>query len=161
MPTANNVFVETLTDPRCMPRALSVDAAGQSLCFVVETEGAAPCDCSAPGRVPLDAVLLNAVQSNLLQSDRCTASSDPSACADVCACGIAQEMGAASAACKADPSAAATDPSIPAGFCYIDDPTSPLLAACMSTEKRMIGFVSPSMTPTPNPGATLLIACEG
>lgn len=158
MPTSSGVYVLALPDPMCMPRALVVDASGRSPCFVAE--GAGACDCTAPGRVPLDAAVLKAVQAEMLSNDECRASSDPSACAEVCACGIKQESGTALAACKADPTAASSDPSIAAGFCYIDDPTSPLLAACMPTEKRMIGFVSPSTAPIPRPGAALFVACE-
>ena len=160
MPRTGNVFVAPLANPQCMPRALAVDAAGLSFCFVAETRGAASCDCTAPGRVPLSSVLLKAVEAQLIQSNGCAAASDGSACVDVCACGIAQEMGTASAACKSDPTAAASDPSVPPGFCYLDDPASPLLATCKAAEKRMIGFVSPSAAPTPSPGAALFIVCE-
>jgi len=158
MPTTSGVYVLALPDPVCIPRALVVDASGQSPCFVAEGGGA--CDCTAPGRVPVDAAVLKAVQAERLRSDECRAASDQSACADVCACGITQESGSALAACKADPRAASSDRSIPPGFCYIDDPASPLLAACMPTEKRMIGFVSPSAAPIPRPGAALFLACE-
>ena len=157
LPTTRNVFVQALADPPCMPRALVVDTSGQTTCFIVETEGAGSCDCTAPGRSPVDATVLEAVQTE------CGSSSPQATCTAICACRISQESGPALAACKADPTAASRDPSIPAGFCYIDDPASPSLSVCMPSEKRMIGFVSPSTapTPTPTPGAALFLACKG
>jgi hypothetical protein len=78
------------------------------------------------------------------------------ACSSFCECEIVQEQTEADlAACRAGESA-------PPGFCYVDDPASPLVKDCPPDEKRILRFVdSDSLHKTPAQGAVALIACIG
>jgi hypothetical protein len=104
---------------------------------------------------------LSVRRAQLAQSAQCADSPDACICSNACVCAITQETGADFAACRADLVAAATDPAIPPGFCYVNDPASPLLAACASNQKRTLRFVGSDAAPTPTPGAALFIACGG
>jgi len=70
-------------------------------------------------------------------------------------CEIKQESGANLEACRQNKAA-------PAGYCYVDDPASPLVAGCPENEKRLLHFVDSSDGhKTPAPGAVAFIACRG
>jgi hypothetical protein len=47
MQTTSGVYVQALNDPMCMPRALVVNAAGESPCFIAEGAGLAFCSALA------------------------------------------------------------------------------------------------------------------
>jgi hypothetical protein len=70
-------------------------------------------------------------------------------------CQINQETGADLTACRANATV-----SMP-GFCYIDDPASPALVNCPSSEKQILRFVDGAESKTPTQGATTFIACQG
>jgi hypothetical protein len=149
----------------CLPIMLPSDTNhasptfGEVACQVVETS-AGSCDCSKPGRAPVDPNLVTSIRVSLQSDGNCGASGQ-TACASFCMCEIVQESGVAATACKADPVAAAADTSVPAGFCYANDPASPALAQCPSNQKQKLLFVSPSTEPTPTPGSVLFLACAG
>jgi hypothetical protein len=149
----------------CLPIMLPSDTNhasptfGEVACQVVETS-AGSCDCSKPGRAPVDPNLVTSIRVSLQSDGNCGASGQ-TACASFCMCEIVQESGVAATACKADPVAAAADTSVPAGFCYANDPASPALAQCPSNQKQKLLFVSPSTEPTPTPGSVLFLACSG
>jgi hypothetical protein len=147
----------------CLPIMLPSDTNqasptfGEVACQVVETS-ASSCDCSEPGRAPVDPNLVTAIRVSLQSHGDCGASGQ-TACAGFCMCEIVQESGVAAMACKSDPAAA--DASVPAGFCYANDPASPALAQCPSNQKQKLLFVSPSGEATPTPGSVLFLACSG
>jgi hypothetical protein len=149
----------------CLPIMLPIDTNpasptfGEVACQVVETS-AGPCDCSEPGRAPVDPNLVTSIRVSLQADGKCGATGQ-AACASFCMCEIVQESGVAATSCKADPVAAAADTSVPAGFCYANDPASPALAQCPSNQKQKLLFVSPSTEPTPTPGSVLFLACAG
>ncbi len=163
VPSANDVSVLQFApdDQGCLSRPLVADAAGHTFCSIVEVLNDTLCLCDGPGRAPITNTLSKAVRDQLAKPEQCTGSIDPATCSDACVCAIAQESGDGSAACKADPIAAMSDPAVPPGFCYIADPGSPLLAMCKAGRKQTVRFVSHGLRPTPTPGAPLFIACEG
>ena len=162
-PTTHNYFIDLLADPtKCLPRALAKNDAGVPLCQVVEAKLGGGCDCTADGRSVTPAAELQGVHLQLasIYPESCT-SADGDACSNACACVIDQEEGRALAACQADPDAAATDPDVPPGYCYVDDPSAPTLASCPATQKQRLLFVSPNQTPTPAASAVVLLVCSG
>jgi hypothetical protein len=163
MPTTTNTFVDSVVDPaHCLPRALELTDAGSVYCQVVEANPNGGCNCDAPGRSTLPDSELRAVQFEFAQYYQSACTLDSSGgCSNVCACSIDEEQGAAARACLTDTAAAAIDPSAPPGYCYVEDPSLPTLAACPAGQKHRLLFVSPSQTPTPAPGTQLFVACRG
>ncbi len=164
MPSTSNVFIDTLSgSDQCLPRALQVTDAGTVYCLVVEAHPTGGCNCDAPGRSALPDVELRGVQFEfgLSNPGACSGASSTEPCPSLCGCSIDEEQGTARTACEADPVAAARDPSVPPGFCYVDDPASPALTACPAQQKQCLLFVSPSEAPTPAPSVPLYLVCRG
>ena len=139
----------------CLPRAIETDPdTHQVRCALVEAQ-AAGCDCNAEGRGPVDPRIEEAVQRELASAGRCGGPKQP-ACASFCQCEIKQESGAALDACRLGQPA-------PAGYCYIDDPSSPLVAECGATQKHALRFIGSAdgVHKTPADGAFAFIACAG
>jgi hypothetical protein len=166
---------------RCLPRPLSPDAAtGLVPCVVVEvTSGSGNCDCSSRlGRNPeplgqsasderlvkLDAWVRDGMKNDLRACDK----PGKPACSSYCLCEIQQASSSVQTsngesfleACGRTTdyceSPTAPDGTPLAGYCYVDDPASPLLQNCAPTEKQLLAFVGPD---TPFKGATIFIAC--
>ena len=139
----------------CLPRAIQTDPdTHQVLCTMIEARESGCGDCSADGRAPADPSIAAAVRRQLEDSGHCGQPGLP-ACASFCQCEIKQEEGANLDACRQDRSA-------PAGFCYIDDPTSPLVQGCPPNDKRLLHFVGGSDgQKVPAVGAFAFIACVG
>ena len=142
---------------RCLPRQIQVDPQSkQVLCTMVEAQEGSSCDCHAEGRAPLDPDTVAAVQRQLVDSGICGRTGQPP-CSTFCQCEIKQEEGENLEACRED-----RDLPIPAGFCYVDDPSSPLLQNCPENEKRLLRFVNATNGQrTPATGAVAFIACLG
>ena len=49
----------------------------------------------------------------------------------------------------------------PAGYCYVDDPASPLLKNCPVNQQQLLRFVDEGDVKTPVQGAVAFIACIG
>jgi hypothetical protein len=147
----------------CLPIALALDSIsasptfGQILCDSVEAHAGGGCDCGRLGRSPTPPSLIQPVLTELRAAGKCDATGQP-ACDTFCMCDIEQESGAAAKACQSDP-AAATNGSIPPGFCYANDPSSPVLASCPTNEKQKLVFVGSSAAPTPSSGSVVFLAC--
>jgi hypothetical protein len=142
----------------CLPRAPATDpVTHQLLCQVIEAQQSG-CNCQAPGRADVDPTTLPAVERELQSGGHCGNVGQP-ACSSFCACEILQETAPADlAACKlGQPAATGAAP----GYCYVDDPSSPLLKSCQATEKRKLQFMSTADQPTPAPSAVTLVACLG
>lgn len=140
---------------RCLPRAVQADpSTHQVLCKVVEAQPSGVCDCELAGRAPLAPDLVPAIERQLRAQGRCGPGQQP--CSSFCECEIVQEKTAADlAACRAGEEA-------PPGFCYVDDPSSPLVKDCRVDEKRILHFVDSDRShKTPAEGAVALIACIG
>jgi hypothetical protein len=139
---------------KCLPRALATDpATHQVSCQVIEAQPSG-CDCTQPGREPADPSIVSAVEQQLRVSGEC-GNAGQAACSSFCTCGISQESGADLTACQAGQEA-------PAGFCYVDTPSSPVLTNCPSNQKQLLRFVSADAAhPTPSAGALAFIACSG
>ena len=140
---------------KCLPRAVESDPiTHQVLCKVIEAQPSGVCDCNLPGRAALDSSLVPEVERQLQADGHC--GPGRKACSSFCECEILQERSAADvAACRAGASA-------PPGFCYVDDPASPLLKDCPIDQKRLLHFVdSDSLHPTPALGAVAVIECIG
>jgi hypothetical protein len=148
---------------KCLPRALghAKDPNGndtQSIaCQVTEVQKAGTCDCTVPGRSPVDPSLMSAIFKQLQATGSCGSSAGQSSCdaSSFCMCQINQEAGADLTACQAN-----ATPTVP-GFCYIDDPTSEALAQCPNNQKRLLRFVSQDTTQTPANGALAFLSCGG
>lgn len=125
---------------------------------MVERNDAAACDCSKPGRAAVSAGVAAGVRKQITDAGQCGASGQPD-CSSFCLCEISQEVGAAETKCEADPVAAASDPTVPPGFCYDHDPTLPALASCPTGEQAKVLFVSPAADPTPASGTSVFLAC--
>jgi hypothetical protein len=157
-------------------------------CSIVEaTAGSAGCDCDMrPGRtrVPLsqtavdpdakpgddplrlqklDAAVRDGLKNNLGVCDK----PGKPACSSFCLCEIRQADSTVATsggqslqqACQdgiLSPTDTQRNPL--AGYCYVDNPASPLLQNCAPTEKRILQFVGSN---TPWKGATTFIACAG
>ena len=159
------VLIDLLSEAGgCLARALPVDTNtasptfGQVTCQIVEASAAAACNCGKPGRAAVSLGVATGVRQQLMGAGDCGASGQPD-CTSFCLCEILQEVGAPETKCQADPVAAATDPTVPPGFCYDDDPTSLAVASCPTGEQRTLLFVSPGANPTPAPGSQVFLAC--
>ncbi len=139
----------------CLPRAIETDpATSQVRCTMVEAQ-ASGCDCGAQGRGPVDPRIEQAVQRELAAAGRC-GGLNQAACSSFCQCEIRQEQGADLEACR-------LGKPVPPGYCYVDDPASPLVAECGATEKHALRFVGSAdgVHKTPADGAFAFIACAG
>jgi hypothetical protein len=145
---------------RCLPRAVQVNPkTHQALCKVIEAQpGPGTCNCNALGRAVPDAQIVPAVERELKANGHC-GEEGQAACSSFCQCEILQETSdAALNACRqgAPPPAGS-----PPGYCYVDDPASPVVKNCPSNEKRKLQFVSVGGQQTPALGAVAFIACLG
>ncbi len=142
---------------KCLPRAVRADPdTHQVLCKVVEAQPAG-CDCDAAGRGRAEPQVMPAVLRELEAGGHCGKAGLP-ACSSFCACEILQETSEAANACRlGQPPPAGSPP----GYCYIDDPSSALVARCPDNQKRKLQFVSTAGQPTPANGAITFIACLG
>ncbi|MEO6602045.1 MAG: hypothetical protein ABIQ16_19350 [Polyangiaceae bacterium] len=139
----------------CLPRAIQTDpTTHQVLCTMIEAQVSGCGDCTAQGRAPADPDIAAAVRRQLKDSGHCDGPKQP-ACSTFCQCEIKQEEGPDLEACR-------QNHDVPAGFCYVDDPTSTLVAGCPANDKRLLRFVGGSDgSKTPAPGAIAFIACVG
>lgn len=139
----------------CLPRAIQTDPeTHQVLCTMIEARPSGCGDCSAEGRAPADPSIAAAVRRQMRDAGDCDKSGRP-ACDSFCQCEIKQEEGPYLDACRENRAA-------PAGFCYIDDPTSPLVQGCPANDKRLLHFVGGSDgQKVPAVGAFAFIACVG
>jgi hypothetical protein len=154
---AVNAIIERLKEAlngKCLPRPLQTDpTTHQVACEVIEAEKSG-CDCTLPGRGPADPTVIPAVQAQLQAAGTCGNAGQP-ACSTYCECAILQDTGSDLTACEAD------QPAAP-GYCYIDDPSSPLLKNCPPNQKQLLRFVDSDAThKTPAVGAVAFIACLG
>lgn len=145
---------------RCLPRKLAKDADGEVACRLVEsydpalTGGScAACDANLL-RTDVSADVAKALRKQLKEKKLCGGVGLP-ACEALCLCEYMDPGDAAKQACLNDPNS-----SQPA-WCYIDDPNSPLLKDCGSTEKQLLRLVSSDSNRLPAAGATLSFACLG
>ena len=139
----------------CLPRAVQTDPqTHQVLCTMIEAQATGCGDCSAEGRAPANPIVAEAVQRQLKLTGHCDGPGQ-AACSSFCQCEIKQEAGPNLEACR-------QNKDVPAGFCYVDDPASPLVDGCPDNEKRLLRFVgSADGRKTPAPGAFAFIACLG
>jgi len=138
---------------QCLPRAIQTDPeTHQVLCKVIEAQ-ASGCNCKLEGRAPADPAIAEAVQRQLHDNGRCGGDNQP-ACASFCQCEILQAQGPDLDACRLNQPSAA-------GFCYVDDPKSPLVSGCPVNEKRLLHFASRADNRLPAAGAFAYIACLG
>ncbi|MES1179124.1 MAG: hypothetical protein ABUL62_32720 [Myxococcales bacterium] len=139
----------------CLPRGIETDPdTHQALCTMIEAQAEGCGNCSAQGRAPADPALAEAVRRELKNGGYCDGPSQP-ACSTFCQCEIKQEEGPNLEACR-------QNKDVPAGYCYVDDPASPLVASCPVNEKRLLRFVGGTDgLKTPAPGAVAFIACVG
>jgi len=139
----------------CLPRAIETNPeTHQVSCTMVEAQPSG-CDCTAEGRGQVAPSIAHVVQRELEGSGHCGGPKQAS-CASFCLCEIKQESGPALDACR-------LGQPVPAGYCYIDDPSSPLVSQCGATQKHALRFVG-SMDgthKTPADGAFAFIACAG
>jgi hypothetical protein len=152
----------------CLPRPLTVDAAGRVPCNIVEarlTSSGCACD-AAEGRVSVTdpTNVVRSVEEYLRNTLACGVQGKPE-CSDYCYCEIRQFTGADLLTCEG----AATDPGTQFGFCYVDptidsngdgapDANPALLAECKDTQKRSLRFLGPDV---PLSDALVFLACEG
>ncbi|MET0794759.1 MAG: hypothetical protein ABW061_24785, partial [Polyangiaceae bacterium] len=139
----------------CLPRAIQTDPdTHQVLCTMIEAQPSSACDCSLEGRAPVNPDLVATVQRELQRTGHCGNGTQPP-CSTFCQCEIKQEAGPNLEECRQNRDA-------PAGFCYVDDPASPLLASCPANQKQLLRFVSSADgQKTPAAGAVAFIACLG
>jgi hypothetical protein len=142
---------------KCLPRAIQKNTDGTVECEVIEAQKAGQCDCTLPGRAPADPAIYPAVFNQLSTTGTCGDAPGQAKCdqSGFCMCEITQEQAGLSA-CE---SGQTTGPE--AGYCYIDDPTSPALKNCPDNQKRLLNFVSAGNGKTPAQGAIAFIACLG
>ncbi|HTA93365.1 MAG TPA: hypothetical protein VK745_27495 [Polyangiaceae bacterium] len=140
---------------KCLPRALTVDpTTNQVPCEVVEAQKTG-CDCTIPGRAPVDPTIVPAVEAQLQSAGTC-GNAGQVACSTFCECEILQETGSDLTQCVADQTSG-----VAPGYCYINNPASPALTNCPANQKQILRFVSDSSHPTPAAGAVAFIACIG
>jgi len=171
----------------CLPRPLSVDADGQTLCRIVEAVPPSvleskgqdcPTYCPANGREyinPNDAADVNsamakAVLQQMSQGKNCdTAGGVP--CSSMCTCLLEQETGSNLTTCQNDPDGP-TVTGLPPGYCYIDPDngigTNPdLVAKCPASQRRILrfagngGLVNGNTVAVPLANAFVFTACQG
>ena len=174
---AVGAIIERLKDAlkgKCLPRPLAIDpTSGQVLCKVIEAQKSG-CDCTQDGRAPADAAILGPVQAQLRENGYCDVkgSTDP-ACTTWCECEIKQEDATNLRACQGN------DPSVPAGYCYVDaaplqpnvanPPTTAqaaeiqsALAKCPTNQQQLLRFIpGANGVQTPAQGSVAFIACVG
>jgi hypothetical protein len=139
----------------CLPRPIQTKPdTHQVLCSMIEAQPSGCGSCNGEGRGPANPDFAADVQRELARSGYCDGPKQPK-CSSFCQCEIKQESGANLEACR-------QNQAVPAGFCYVDDPASPLLAGCPDNQKHLLRFVgSTDGRPTPAPGAVAFIACLG
>jgi hypothetical protein len=144
--TTYDAFTEVIPDPPapdggtgalsglCLPRALKVNAQGETSCSIVVV-GSASCDCSAPGLSTPDSTVMSAIIDRLRVLGSCDVPGTP-ACSDYCGCEVAPYAGAAFDDCL---TSTALDG---VGWCYVDPAVGwglpALTAECPPTEKRLL-----------------------
>jgi hypothetical protein len=142
---------------QCLGREPAVDKEGKLSCVVAEAQYGNACACNAAGRSPARPDVLRKIREDLKADDLCDQTST-TACADVCACEIAEAEGAALQACRTQKDASSLQP----GYCYVDPALDPASAAlvedCPGNKKRLLRFVGPD---TPVSGAIAFMACMG
>jgi len=95
-----------------------------------------------------------AVQAQLKATGQCgNAGQDP--CNSWCQCEIVQETGDALRACQNG------QEGIAPGYCYVDNPESPLVKKCPPNQQQLLRFVDDGKNKTPAQGAVAFIACIG
>ncbi|HET7538966.1 MAG TPA: hypothetical protein VFK05_03815 [Polyangiaceae bacterium] len=161
---AVGAIIERLKDAlkgKCLPRKIQSvpidpdhpELGAQVACKVVEAQKGNACNCDLPGRQPVDAQIIPAVRKQLQLTGQCGNGTQGS-CDDWCECEIKQEDQANLAACQAGSDA-------PPGYCYVDNPASPLLKDCPSNQKQLLRFVDDNTNKIPAQGAVAFIACLG
>jgi len=149
---------------KCLPRKISTalidpnhpELGSQVLCKVVEAQKA-NCNCDpAIGRTPVDPKIVGAVQKQLIDTQQCGNSGQPS-CSTWCMCEIVQAQGAQLGLCQSGQSGAAP------GYCYVDKSvdTGGQLKNCPANQQQLLRFVDDGKNPTPAQGAVAFIACLG
>jgi len=148
---------------KCLPRAIdtiledpnqvkSDTNPAKVLCAVVEAQKNG-CDCTIKGRKEVDPKLVDPVRKQLQLTGQCgNGSQQP--CSDWCQCEIKQETGAELVSCQNGGPA-------PAGYCYVDDPASPLLKTCPENQQQLLRFMDENEVKTPVQGSVAFIACLG
>jgi hypothetical protein len=151
---------------KCLPRAIlknndknSPDY-GKVECEVIEAQKAGLCDCTLPGRADANSAIYPAVFRQLGASGTCGDGPAQSKCDTspngFCMCEITQETGDSLTTCQTGATNGQT-----AGYCYIDDKTSPALKNCPDNQKQLLNFVSSGAMKTPAQSAIAFIACLG
>jgi hypothetical protein len=126
-------------------------------CTIIDSSFPADGSCDCPGIGLDDAAepLRTSVVEYLRNNAICDTTGTP-ACAGACTCTLRQLSGDDLAQCLAGND----DPSTP-GFCYIDPAqgvgSDAAVAACPSSNKRLIHFVGDNVPPN---GTTAVLACD-
>ncbi len=149
---------------KCLTRAVTVDAAGEPQCSIVEAlpvDPAIGCNCDGnANRVTPDPKLVPAVFDGLRRDLLCgpkSADQRPCDASGFCLCEIATSQDYNS--CLNDENSQSV------GWCYIDADVDPpignpaLVEAC--NPKRQLRFVTTPQAPTPANNAIVFIACLG
>jgi hypothetical protein len=115
--------------------------------------------CEDRGRLTLDPSVSLAVLQNMEKNGYCGGDVAIDCAESFFSCGLVQLEGGLRDTCVNDAADAAdaavfTSP----GFCYIDDPQSPLVADCDATEKRQLRAVGADV---PTAGSLIFLACAG
>lgn len=155
-------IIERLKDAfttRCLPRKLAKTDDGGVACKLVEATFPAAgeaCDCNLELRADPEATLASAVRRQLHEKGSCGTPGRPS-CADVCLCQIGEPRADGLEFCQHDVGEVSPSPA----WCYIDEPTNPLVRDCPASERQLLRLVSSETVQLPRNGAILSIACLG
>ena len=158
LPFPGPVTLSRVSTPLCSFRELGRDRGVE--CLIVEASTANDAACAGPGRAALHSSYVAEARRQLAETAECDHVGTP-ACDRVSVCRIPELEGAARQACLDDPISAALATNATAGWCFLDDERSPLVADCEEGAKRRFLFVSPAGVLTPTEGAALFVACRG
>lgn len=152
-----SLFADQLrfSEGSCLPRELPSDSTGMIPCEVVEVSKAAG-SCTDRGRLALAPSVALAALQYMEEKGFCGENAPVDCAESFFLCGIVQLEGAERETCLSD----AADPETfqASGFCYIDDPESPLVDDCDVTQKRQLRMVGQDV---PVAGSVIVLVCGG
>lgn len=142
-----------LVEGSCLPREISVDGAGNSPCKLLDLAGPG-FDCEASGLLNVSTALVDAALTQLEIDGICGDDTGLLCEGAFTVCELPELEGEEAQLCSTDASDPGTFESV--GFCYVDDPESPLLSDCAPTEMRTLRGVGPGI---PLQGGPDYLAC--
>jgi hypothetical protein len=141
--------------PRCLPRPLPVNNAGEASCLMVSVDPSGnDCECDRAGRAELPAGISRGWIDEALQQNGVCGGNN---CSSLCACVIPQLEDDELADCQSVPASTGD------GWCYVDSTGSleignpDLVNRCPSTARRLVRFSGESL---PGSESIVLINCS-